>query len=110
MLRALHRRSAALALAAMAVVAVAREPAAWAQGSPVDAAAQPAPMSEAARLYLERGLARFEAKDYAGAIADFDAGYQVEPHGDFLYARAQARRLSGDCRGAADDYRGFLRG
>jgi hypothetical protein len=107
MSRALRLGSATLALVAAVTVG---GPAALAQDAVVDAAAQPAPMSAAARAYLERGLARFEVQDYAGAIAELDAGYRLEPHGDFLYARAQARRLSGDCAGAVEDYRGFLRG
>jgi hypothetical protein len=72
------------------------------------AAADPRPMAPAAKTELDRGLERYGAHDYATAIAAFDAGYAVDPHPDFLYAKAQAQRLGGDCRGAIATYTGFL--
>jgi tetratricopeptide (TPR) repeat protein len=62
---------------------------------------------QAAALYT-RGLARYTARDYAGAIADLEAGYAIEPRREFLFAEAQAKRLAGDCKGAVVLYRRFL--
>jgi tetratricopeptide (TPR) repeat protein len=55
-----------------------------------------------------RGLERFGAHDYAGAIADFEAGYALEPRREFLFAEGQAKRLAGDCKGAVALYQRFL--
>lgn len=65
-------------------------------------------ISAAAKVELERGEQRFRDKDYAGAIAAFDAGYAIDPQPIFLYDKAQAQRLSGDCTSAIDSYKAFL--
>jgi hypothetical protein len=62
---------------------------------------------EAQALYT-RGLERFTARDYPGAIADFEAGYALEPRREFLFAEGQAKRLAGDCKGAVALYQRFL--
>jgi len=62
---------------------------------------------EAAALYT-RGLERYTARDYAGAIADLEAGYAIEPRREFLFAEGQAKRLAGDCKGAVALYQRFL--
>jgi hypothetical protein len=62
---------------------------------------------EAQALYA-RGLERFGAHDYAGAITDFEAGYAIEPRREFLFAEGQAKRLAGDCKGAVALYQRFL--
>jgi len=72
------------------------------------ASADSRPIVETAKRELDRGLERFAAHDYATAIAAFDAGYAIDPHPDFLYAKAQAQRLGGDCRAALVSYRAFL--
>jgi hypothetical protein len=72
------------------------------------ASADPKPMTDAARRELERGLSLFTAREYDRAIATFDAGFAIEPHPDFLYAKGQAQRMNGDCEGAVASYRGFL--
>jgi tetratricopeptide (TPR) repeat protein len=87
-------------ISALAVVAVV-------VGAAPDAHAG-AKMSAAARRQLDRGEQLFEQGDYAEAIATFDAGFAIEPHPDFLYAKGQAQRLSGDCVGAIASYRGYL--
>lgn len=61
-----------------------------------------------AQLLFDRGLARYAAHDYPGAIADFQAGYALEPRREFLFAEGQARRLAGDCKGAIALYQRFL--
>src|SRR5262245_38585026 len=64
-----------------------------------DAAPPDAPMSPDARAHYDRGLALYQAKDYAGAIREFEVGYAAEPRREFLFAEAQAKRLAGDCVG-----------
>jgi tetratricopeptide (TPR) repeat protein len=65
-------------------------------------------INDAAKAELERGEERFRQKDYAGAIAAFDAGYAIDPQPIFLYDKAQAQRLAGDCKAAIDTYLQFL--
>ena len=73
---------------------------------PVTAEDSPAPQSAAA--YLERGLELFAEKSYEAAIEAFLAGFELEPRPEFLFAAAQAERLSGDCRSALVYYRRYL--
>src|SRR5690242_15602139 len=79
--------------------------AAPARGEPPSAAS----MSPEARGRLDRGLRYYATQEYAKAIEEFKAGYQIEPRPQFLYALGQAQRLSGDCSHALDAYRAFLR-
>ena len=62
---------------------------------------------EAAALY-KRGLERFGGRDYAGALADLEAGYAIDPRREFLFAEGQAKRLAGDCKSAVTLYQRFL--
>jgi hypothetical protein len=72
-------------------------------------AAEPeGPMHPAAQLLYERALTEFSAHDYAGAIRDSEAGYAIDARRDFLFMEAQAKRLTGDCRGAVALYQQFL--
>jgi tetratricopeptide (TPR) repeat protein len=66
------------------------------------------PMRPEARVLYDKGLALYQAKEYANAIAAFEAGFALEPRREFLFANAQARRLAGDCRGAVPLYQRFL--
>jgi tetratricopeptide (TPR) repeat protein len=67
-----------------------------------------APMTPAARALYDRGLSLYQSKDYAAAIKALEEGFALEPRREFLFANAQARRLSGDCRGAVPLYQRFL--
>jgi hypothetical protein len=62
---------------------------------------------DAQGLY-DRALKAFETRDYAAAIRDLEAGFALDPRREFLFAEAQAKRLSGDCRGAVVLYQRFL--
>ncbi len=62
---------------------------------------------EAQALY-QRGLSRFEAREYPGAVADFQSAYALDPVPDLLFAEAQAERLRGDCTRAVVLYQRFL--
>jgi hypothetical protein len=66
------------------------------------------PQGGAALADWERGLERYQAGDYEGAIAAFSASYQAEPQRATLFAWAQAERLSGDCPSAILLYRRYL--
>src|SRR5262245_20246725 len=70
-------------------------------------AGEPAMKAEA-RAHLEAGLAAYGEKDWARAIAESRAGYELDPRADFLFAWAQATRLSGDCAGAIELYDKFI--
>lgn len=72
------------------------------------ARAQPRPLNEVAKAEMDRGLERLAARDFAAAITAFDAGYAIDPDPRFLYDKAQAQRLGGDCRSALDSYKAFL--
>jgi tetratricopeptide (TPR) repeat protein len=65
-------------------------------------------MTPAARALYDRGLSLYQSKDYAAAIKALEEGFALEPRREFLFADAQARRLSGDCRGAVPLYQRFL--
>lgn len=71
-------------------------------------AAEPPAMGAAAASLYNQGLERFAARDYPAAIADFEAGFALEPRREFLFAEAQAKRLGGDCPGAVALYQRFL--
>lgn len=58
--------------------------------------------------HLRRGLEHYQHRDYQRAIREFHAGYAIAPRREFLFALAQAERLSGDCRSAIIYYRQFL--
>lgn len=58
--------------------------------------------------HLRKGQAYFDRANYTAAIAEFHAGYAIEPKRAFLLALAQAERLGGDCKAAVPHYREFL--
>jgi hypothetical protein len=66
------------------------------------------PMHPAAQALYDRALKGFETRDYVAAIRDLEAGFALDPRREFLFAEAQAKRLSGDCRGAVVLYQRFL--
>jgi tetratricopeptide (TPR) repeat protein len=66
-------------------------------------------MDPLAKEHLDRGLHLYDAQKYAEAIAEFQAGYEIDPQPDFLYAMGQAERLNGDCRRAVAAFEAFLR-
>jgi hypothetical protein len=76
--------------------------------TPIEGPEAEAPMKPEARALYERGLALYGQKDYAGATRVFEQGFALDAQPEFLFADAQARRLSGDCRGAVPLYQRFL--
>src|SRR5262245_53535121 len=101
------QRRPLLALAVVALAGRAASPVA-AQPSPTPPAATAA-MDARAREHLERGLRLYDAQKYAEAIAEFQAGYEIDAQPEFLYAMGQAERLNGDCRRAIAAFEAFLR-
>jgi hypothetical protein len=65
-------------------------------------------MHPAAQALYDRALKGFETRDYAAAVRDLEAGFALDPRREFLFAEAQAKRLSGDCRDAVVLYQRFL--
>jgi hypothetical protein len=65
-------------------------------------------MHPAAQALYDRALKGFETHDYAAAVRDLEEGFALDPRREFLFAEAQAKRLSGDCRGAVVLYQRFL--
>lgn len=72
------------------------------------ATARGQPLEGTALAEWERGLERYQARDYQAAIAAFSASYQAQPRRAALFAWAQAERLSGDCPSAIVLYRRYL--
>ncbi|HEU5055803.1 MAG TPA: hypothetical protein VFU21_04740 [Kofleriaceae bacterium] len=72
------------------------------------ARAQPRAMDPEARAHLERGLRAYAERQWEAAVEELRAGYQIDPHPDFLFPWAQALRRSGDCAGALPLYRRAL--
>ena len=58
--------------------------------------------------HLTRGVEFYAQKQYELAIIEFRAGFALDPRPDFLFALAQAERLSGDCPSAVVYYKRFL--
>jgi len=65
-------------------------------------------MHPAAQALYDRALKGFETHDYAAAVRDLEAGFALDPRREFLFAEAQTKRLSGDCRDAVVLYQRFL--
>ena len=65
-------------------------------------------MKPEAKQHLDAGLRAFAVQDYAHAIAEFQAGFEIDPRREFLYALGQAERMSGDCEKAIRSYDAFL--
>jgi hypothetical protein len=72
--------------------------------------AQPA-ADEAAQAskHFDRGAALATEQKYQEAAQEFRASYALKPRKESLFAWAQVLRLAGDCPGAIELYRKFLR-
>jgi tetratricopeptide (TPR) repeat protein len=66
------------------------------------------PLKPEAQKHLDAGLALFDKGEYAKAIVEFKAAYDIDPAPKILFARAQAERLGGDCDTAMDLYNKYL--
>ncbi len=73
-----------------------------------DEAATSSDIAARVDTHLQRGIEFYAEKQFELAIVEFRAGYAIDPRPDFLFALAQAERLSGDCPTAIIYYRRFL--
>lgn len=72
-----------------------------------DARGQPA--ADEAQAHFDRGAALAAEQKFDEAAAEFRASYELRPRKESLFAWAQVLRLGGDCPGAVELYRRFLR-
>lgn len=61
-----------------------------------------------AKAHFERAAELYSAEDYAGAAAEFEQAYGLDPRIDTLFAWAQAERLAGDLGESARLYEELL--
>lgn len=55
--------------------------------------------------YYERGIERYERRDYEGAIADYNEAIRLQPHyADAYHNRGSARAAQGEFDGALSDF------
>lgn len=73
---------------------------------PSRALAQPAP--DSADDHFRRGVNHFQLQDFEAAASEFKAAYQAANRDEYLFAWAQAERLSGDCPSAIALYKKLL--
>jgi tetratricopeptide (TPR) repeat protein len=64
--------------------------------------------SRESKAAIARAEEHFLAEEYDQASVAFAEAYALDPDPKFLYARAQAERLHGDCATAVDLYERFL--
>jgi tetratricopeptide (TPR) repeat protein len=72
-------------------------------------AARGQPAGDEAQTRFDRGAALAAEQKYDEAAAEFRASYELRPRKESLFAWAQVLRLAGDCPGAVELYRKFLR-
>ncbi len=61
-----------------------------------------------AQAHLDSALKAYAAKDYDGAVREFQLAYDIDPSPHLLYAMAQADRLANQCGEAIDLYKRYL--
>jgi tetratricopeptide (TPR) repeat protein len=71
-------------------------------------AAQPAPKT--AEDHYEQSRRYYDVDEYDKAIAELKIAYTLSPDPVYLFNIAQAMRKKGDCAGAVEYYRKYLRG
>jgi len=60
---------------------------------------------QTAEKYLENGNAKYNLRDYSGAILDYNKAIEINPYyTEAYYKRGNAKRDIGDNRGAIQDY------
>ena len=67
-------------------------------------------VADDAQEHADRGTRAYNIQDWATALREYKAAYEMDPRPETLWSIAQAQRLSGDCRGAILTYRAYLRG
>jgi hypothetical protein len=64
--------------------------------------------ADTAADHLKRGADHYKAGRYADAITELSKAYELEPKPETLFPLAQAERLNGDCKTAAEHYKKIL--
>jgi hypothetical protein len=67
------------------------------------------PAADEAGKHFDRGAALAAEQKFEEAAREFRASYELKPRKESLFAWAQVLRLGGDCPGAVELYRKFLR-
>lgn len=75
-----------------------------------EAQAQAASESASAPEHAKRAQIAYDLQDWANAIREYQAAYQVDQKPEYLWGLAQAQRLSGDCTKAISTYKAYRRG
>ncbi|MEO8214153.1 MAG: hypothetical protein ABI560_13215, partial [Myxococcales bacterium] len=88
---------------AATVMAVSASSPAWSAGGTDE------PNASEAKRHYEEGTKAFNLGEFARAIAEFKATYNVKPDPLLLYNIAQSYRLAGDAGQALFFYKSFLR-
>jgi len=71
-------------------------------------AASAGPVDDRTRGLYERGIAEYQAGEFAAAIRSFEAAYELQPSSQLLFNLAQVHRQRGDVRGALRYYHRYL--
>jgi tetratricopeptide (TPR) repeat protein len=58
--------------------------------------------------HFDSAVAAWKDERWADAAAAFARAYEIDPRPEYVFARAQALRFSGDCARAIDGYRDFI--
>src|SRR5512135_754586 len=62
-----------------------------------------------AKAHADEGTRWFNVQEYAKAAAEYEQAYLIDARPAYLYAKAQAERLGGDCEKAIRSYNSYLR-
>lgn len=76
--------------------------------APAVARADGAHLKPEAQVHLDAALQAYAAKDWDGAIREFQAAYAIDPSPALIYATAQAYRFENKCKEAIDYYKKYL--
>ena len=58
--------------------------------------------------HYDKGKQLYAAKDFVGAVAEFEAARAIDPQPRYVFNLAQAQRMAGRCADAVTSYEAFL--
>ncbi len=65
--------------------------------------------SQTAETYFEKGTIKYDARNYSGALADFDKAIELNPkNATFYYNRGALKDRLEDTKGAIEDYNNVI--
>lgn len=62
-----------------------------------------------AKKHFDKGTVHYNLQEWDAAIEEYKEAYRLSEKPKYLWALAQAQRLGGDCAGAIQGYKAFLR-